>query len=109
MKNTLSLIARELRKERNPYEVKAWARFRNRQFVGLKFHRQFPIGTYIVDFCCREKRLIIELDGGGHDEPAQREKDKERDAYLESQGYRVVRIWTSELEAGLEKLQQELQ
>lgn len=107
MQNTLSPIARNLRKQRNPHEVKMWARLRNRQFLGMKFHRQFPIGPYVTDFCCREKRLVIELDGSGHDEPVQRQKDQERDAYLESQGYRVVRIWTSEFEASLERLQQE--
>ncbi|MDP2789632.1 MAG: endonuclease domain-containing protein [bacterium] len=109
MKDFLTPVARSLRKQRNPHEVTMWARLRNRQFLGLKFHRQFLIGPYIVDFCCWEKRLVIELDGGGHDEPKQRMKDDKRDVYLTSQGFRVVRIWTSEMEAGLEKLFQELQ
>ena len=108
-KDILTSVARSLRKQRNPHEVRLWAQLRNRQFLGLKFHRQFPVGPYIVDFCCWDKHLVIELDGGGHDEPQQRVKDEERDAYLLLQGFRVVRIWTSELEAGLENLRQEHQ
>ena len=103
MKFLLTNTARNLRRQQNPHEVRVWSRLRNRQFLGLKFRRQLPIGPYVVDFCCREKRLVLELDGGGHADPEQRQRDTQRDTFLESQGYRVMRIWTNEIEAGLKR------
>ena len=68
-------------------EAKLWELLRDRRLVGLKFRRQTPIGTYIVDFVCLEHRLIIEADGpfhGPHDET--------RDAWLRGQDFRVLRF-----------------
>ncbi|MEK7639599.1 MAG: endonuclease domain-containing protein [Patescibacteria group bacterium] len=98
MQNSLTPIARKLRKERNPFEVKMWARLRARRFFGLKFHRQFVIGEYVADFCCREKHIVIELDGGQHDDQVNQESDQVRDAYLRSQGYKVIRVWNNDFE-----------
>ena len=67
-----------------------WERLRGRQLDGLKFRRQHPIGQCIVDFCCAEARLIVELDGGIH--AVQRAWDAERTGMLEAQGYRVIRF-----------------
>jgi very-short-patch-repair endonuclease len=61
---------------------------------GFKFVRQEPIGRYIADFVCREKNLIIEVDGGQHAESV---KDVERDAYLTAQGYRLMRFWNNDV------------
>ena len=102
MKKELTPIARKLRQDGNPHEVRLWSRIRNRQLDGVKFHRQFPIGIYIVDFCCREKNLVVEVDGGGHDEPSQRAKDERRDTYLRSNGFTVVRVWASDVHANIE-------
>ncbi|MFA6588690.1 MAG: endonuclease domain-containing protein [Patescibacteria group bacterium] len=106
----LTPLARRQRKLQNPHELKLWFYLRNRHFSGLKFHRQFPIGRYITDFCCREKKLIIELDGSGHANPSQITKDKQRNAYLKECGYKVIRIWANDLqknpEAVLEKISQ---
>ena len=67
-----------------------WSEVRNRKLGGYKFKRQFLIGRYIVDFVCVEKRLIVELDGPFH---AMRQTyDTERDAFLNAQGYRVLRF-----------------
>lgn len=69
-----------------------WTILRDRRLRGLKFRRQFPIGPFVVDFCCYELRLAIELDGEVHDEAQQAAKDMERDAYLRSSRYTVLRF-----------------
>ena len=63
--------------------------------MGLKFKRQFPIGIYIVDFVCRERNLIIEIDGGHHQE--QRASDLSRTEWLSSRGFRVIRYWNNQV------------
>lgn len=60
------ILARKLRKNQTPQEQKVWNLLRNHQFHNLEFKRQYPMGDYIVDFICREKKLIIEIDGGQH-------------------------------------------
>jgi very-short-patch-repair endonuclease len=61
----------------------------------LKFRRQVPIGSYIVDFCCEAARLIVELDGGHHAERAA--QDTTRTADLEARGYFVLRFWDNDI------------
>ncbi len=93
MKSIKPLIlnnARQLRQNQTPAEKILWRSLRNRQMDGLKFKRQFPIGNYIVDFCCFEEKLIIEIDGGTHID--QVKYDLSRTAWLEGQGYRVIRF-----------------
>jgi very-short-patch-repair endonuclease len=68
-----------------------WARLRDRRLLGAKFSRQVPIGPYVVDFCCRELELIVELDGGQH--ASQVDYDAGRTALLHALGYRVLRFW----------------
>ena len=77
-----------------PAERHLWRYLRNRQVEGLKFRRQQPMGHYIVDFICYEKKLIIEVDGGQH--AGQREDDDKRTEWIEGQGYRVFRFWNNE-------------
>jgi len=76
----------------NLTEALVWSRLRGRQIDGWKFRRQHPIGPYVVDFYCPAARLVVEIDGPGHDHPAQWAYDERRDAWLEAQGYGVVRI-----------------
>ena len=64
---------------------------------GLKFRRQQPIGRYVVDFVCLERSIVIEIDGGQHSEDIQREKDRARDQWLESEGFTVLRFWDHEV------------
>jgi very-short-patch-repair endonuclease len=90
---------RNLRKESTPQEIILWSRIKNRQFKNLKFKRQYQIRTYIVDFICEEKKLIIELDGWQHSE--QESYDTERTKYLERQGYKIMRIWNGEINSNL--------
>ena len=68
---------------------------RNRQIQNLKFHRQFSVGAYVVDFICLEKKLIIEVDGGQH--AANQKPDMERTRWLEGQGFKVIRFWNNEV------------
>ena len=94
----LTQYARELRKRQTSMEVKMWSLLRNRRFIGYKFYRQYPLGPYIVDFCCRRKKIVIELDGGGHNMELQKQKDAYRDKYLICLGYRILRVWNNELD-----------
>ncbi len=87
--------ARTLRSHPTEAEQRLWYFLRRRQLDGVKFRRQFPIGVFIVDFLCLEKRLIVEVDGGQHVERMR--YDQRRDAWLEAQGFRVLRFWNDEV------------
>ena len=78
-----------------------WYHLRNSRLV-VRFRRQHPIGPYIVDFFCEETRLAIELDGGGHADPEQLSKDREREAALRQLGIRMVRFWNTEVYENLD-------
>lgn len=82
--------ARQLRKDATPAEVILWKIIRGRRFAGLKFRRQQPLGPYIVDFFCAPLKLVVELDGETH--VGKEKKDQIRQAWLEEQGYKVVRF-----------------
>jgi very-short-patch-repair endonuclease len=87
--------ARALRRSQTNAERALWARFRDRRVGGVKFRRQHPVGPYVVDFCCAEHKLIIEVDGGQHAESVT--ADRIRTAFLEKQGYRVLRFWDNDV------------
>jgi len=87
--------ARRLRGDMTEAEKRLWYLLRGHRFGGVKFKRQVPVGPYIVDFASISQRLIIELDGGQHD--SQREHDARRTAWLEADGYRVIRFWNNEV------------
>jgi very-short-patch-repair endonuclease len=86
--------ARSLRTNDTEAEYRLWGDLRNRQLNGYKFSRQIPIGIYIVDFVCREQRLVVELDGSQH---AENERDERRTEWLNVQGYSVLRFWNAEV------------
>jgi very-short-patch-repair endonuclease len=98
--------SRLLRKSMTDAERRLWQALRLRQLEGLKFRRQFPIGRYIVDFACPERKLVIELDGGQHAE--QESYDKDRTKWLEGQGYRVLRFWNNEVMTNLEGVKESI-
>ena len=85
--------SRALRKNSTDAERKLWTVLRSRQLNGFKFRKQVEIDGYIVDFLCPQRRLIIEVDGGQHTP----ERDAPRTAYLESQGFRVIRFWNNDV------------
>ena len=88
-------FARLLRKNSTIVERKLWYRLRSRNFLNLKFRRQELVGDFIVDFICYEKKLIIELDGGRHNE--NEAKDIKKTKALEKEGYKVLRFWNNEV------------
>ena len=88
-------IARRLRQKQTDAERVLWFRLRDRRLMGLKFRRQVPLDCYIVDFCCEESRLLIELDGGQHVERSK--EDAERTVALEAMGYLVLRFWNNDV------------
>ena len=85
-------VARRLRAEMTPAERVLWEELRGRRFRGFKFRRQHPIGCFVVDFYCPEKKLIVEVDGGIHDSLSQRAADEEREEWLSILGLQMVRI-----------------
>jgi len=101
MKNK-TILARNLRKNSTIQERRLWNLLKNRQFHNLKFKRQQPIGDYIVDFICKEAKIIIEIDGGQHNEPENIEYDKTRTEYLNTLGYKVIRFWNNEIYENIE-------
>jgi very-short-patch-repair endonuclease len=87
--------ARQLRKNPTDAERLIWQKLRFWQVDGCKFRRQQPLGNYIVDFVCLEKRLIIEVDGGQHAEDAN--YDTDRDAWLRNQSFVILRFWNNDV------------
>ena len=83
-------------------EFRLWWRLRKPGIEGLRFRRQCPIGPYIVDFFCPERKLVVEVDGGQHGLPELAAHDESRTAWLRQNGYRVVRFWNSEIMSNVE-------
>jgi very-short-patch-repair endonuclease len=79
--------------------MKLWLSLRDRRLSGHKFLRQISTGPYVVDFICREHRLIVEVDGGQHSGST---SDKVRDAYFAERGYRTLRFWNSDVHSNLD-------
>lgn len=92
---TLNLLSKHLRNNSTATERLLWGRLNRKQLAGLKFRRQCPVGSYIVDFVCFEKMLIIEVDGGQHAEHIK--QDIARDEWLTQNGYRVLRFWNNQV------------
>ena len=89
--------AKEMRSNMTPAETKMWRILRGKRFQDLKFKRQVLIGNYIVDFLCEDKKIIIEIDGGQHNEELNIQSDKNRTRYLENNGYKVLRFWNDDV------------
>jgi lysyl-tRNA synthetase class 2 len=88
-------FARSLRQKQTDAERLLWFRLRDRRLNGWKFKRQVPIDRFIVDFCCADTKIILEIDGGQHGQ--QRARDADRTALLESMGYLVLRFWNNDV------------
>ncbi|WP_183714586.1 endonuclease domain-containing protein [Bradyrhizobium sp. ERR14] len=93
--------AKKLRANTTPHERLLWRALKELPMDGSHFRRQAPIGPYVVDFFCPAKRLIIELDGGHHNEDDTAARDLARQGWLENEGYRVIRFWNSEIGSDL--------
>ena len=93
-KRDLIVLAKQMRREPTEAERRLWSILRGGRMNGAKFKRQEQIGDYIVDFVCFQTRLIVEADGSQH---AECERDERRDAWLKSQGFRVLRFWNNDI------------
>jgi very-short-patch-repair endonuclease len=92
-------VARRLRRDSTSAESRLWNGLRSRAIDGHKFVRQQPISRYVVDFICRERRLVIELDGGQH---ADNPRDLIRDQWLREHNYRVLRFWNNDVMSNMD-------
>jgi very-short-patch-repair endonuclease len=95
-------LARNLRKTMTHQEVKLWVRLRELRELGFHFRRQSPIARYIVDFECRRRRLVIEVDGMQHGFDQNRMRDAVRDRTLNELGYRILRFANPEIDQNME-------
>ncbi|MEQ9663414.1 MAG: endonuclease domain-containing protein [Parasphingopyxis sp.] len=88
--------ARKLRRNATDAEKRLWSALREK-LPEAKFRRQVPLGPYIADFASHRHKLIVEVDGGQHGEPANAAKDMARTGFLEGEGYRVLRVWNNDV------------
>jgi very-short-patch-repair endonuclease len=93
--------AQRMRKDMTRGELRLWSELRKLKVLGFHVRKQVPIGMYIADFAIMKERLIIEVDGSHHQELKQIKHDKKRDAWLRSEGFRILRFNTEELDETL--------
>jgi very-short-patch-repair endonuclease len=98
--------ARRLRRDQTEAERRLWTHLRDRRLNGTKFRRQHSIGPFIADFCCTERGLVVELDGGQH--ASREEADRRRTAFLMQRGYRVLRFRDNEVMENIEAVLQRI-
>lgn len=89
--------AKAMRRKMTPAELKLWNEVRAHRLGGLSLRRQFGIGVYIVDFACPAKKLVIELDGSQHGDHEIAGRDARRTAFLEANGWTVIRFWNDDV------------
>ena len=108
-RNSRQEFAKQLRRNMTDAELLLWRYLRGHRLLGAKFKRQQPLGNYIVDFVCFEAKVVVEVDGGQH---LDSEQDQQRDIWLRSHGFKVLRFWNNEVleqvEAVLERIFQVL-
>ena len=111
-KMRLIQLSKNLRNNSTKEEIILWQYLKQKQ-LGVKFRRQQPIDKYIVDFACFAPKIIIEIDGGQHNEEENLKKDKTRDLFFKQNGYKVIRIWNNEIHQSIEgvinKIQKEIE
>ena len=98
--------ARKLRRTMTEQEQIVWTKLRGRRFHEFKFRRQIPMGPYVADFVCLKEWLIVELDGGQHNEAKSKDHDADRDLWFKNQGFRVLRFWNHEATADWEAVEE---
>ena len=95
-------LAKIMRRSMTNAEMRLWQRLKKPGLEGMRFRRQCPIGSYIVDFFCPEKRLIVKVDGDQHSRDSIGRADAERTAWLEAKGYSLLRFWNIEVFENIE-------
>ncbi len=93
----LKELARQLRNNATKAEILLWQSLSRKQCLGYDFHRQKPLGEYIVDFFCHELMLVIEVDGVSHNQEKVMERDRQKEKFLESIGISVIRFQDSDI------------
>ncbi len=101
--------ARDLRQRMTNAETALWNQLRHRGLDNLKFRRQHVFGPFVLDFCCPDARLVIELDGAVHDDVERQRDDNERTDYLTDNGYRVIRFRNEDVLTDLPNVLQRIQ
>jgi len=96
-----------LRSNSTKAEIILWQKIKNKQ-LGVKFRRQYGIGNYIADFCCIEKKFIIEIDGGYHNESEQIFYDEDRGKGISELGYKIIRFKNNEVENNIDQVLERL-
>jgi very-short-patch-repair endonuclease len=99
-------LARELRNNPTDAERLLWSQLRLWQLDGHKFRRQQPLGPYIVDFVCLEKRVVVEVDGGQHAQDAS--LDAKRDRWLRDEGFVVLRFWNNDVLKNIDSVKEQV-
>ncbi|MER9755965.1 endonuclease domain-containing protein [Mesorhizobium sp. M0166] len=89
--------AKSMRRVMTDAGLKLWNELRAHRLMGLSFRRQVPIGSYIVDFACPTRSLIVEVDGSQHADPENVERDEARSAYLKASGWAILRFWNDDV------------
>jgi very-short-patch-repair endonuclease len=102
-------FSRALRNTATDAEKHLWQFLRAEQIRGHKFRRQAAIGAYIVDFACFPRKLVIELDGPQHLEPSATQQDADRDAWLTTQGYRILRFRNQQLDNNIQAVLKDIE
>ena len=101
--------AKDLRKRQTEAEAVLWEELRKRKLGGCKIRRQHPLGSYIADFYCSEKKLVIEIDGGIHDDKAVKEYDEIRQKAIEFYGIKVIRFRNEDVFSRMEFVLDEIE
>ncbi|HRE59808.1 MAG TPA: endonuclease domain-containing protein [Micropepsaceae bacterium] len=96
------LRSQELRAQSTEWERKLWTQLRHLRKQGFHFRRQVPIGKYFADFACLKKRMVVELDGGHHDNPLVLAYDLERELALKALGYTILRFRNADVRDNLD-------
>ena len=97
-------IARKLRKQCTDAELRLWYYLRAKRTLNLKWRRQHPVPPYVADFYCHQAKLVVELDGGQHEE----EHDTHRTVYIRSQGIEIIRFWNHDVLLNTEAVMDEI-
>jgi len=107
------LKRRRLRKDATCAERKLWSVVRGRGIAGLRFFRQYGVGSYVLDFYCPERKLAVEVDGGQHADLHSEQHDADRERYLRQLGILVIRFWNNDVlqntEGVVERIRGELE
>ncbi len=98
----LKNLARTMRKNMTPQEVKLWVHLKTFKKQGCHFRRQVPFQGYIIDFICYTSKLVIEIDGGQHNNEDHQKRDAFRDKELNTEGFTVLRFWNTEIDQNME-------